>query len=277
VDWDAAISATLNLKPIGVIRTPYSTKVEAPRQPAVAPDALGTIELNPGHNLEHAIEDLAQWQRIWVIYWFHLNEGWRPKVLPPRSTTGRKGVLSTRSPHRPNPLGLSALRLLRVEGLTLQVQGVDMLDGTPVLDIKPYVPYSDSFPETDKGWLAPPIADPGSQFTVQFASEVQAQLDWLAARQNFPLRERIENTLKLGPQPHPYRRIKPLPDGSFRLAIKEWRADFRVSGQQVEVLRICSGFTTHSLSSAAKSEAQSLNVHRQFHRTFPETNASLGP
>jgi tRNA (adenine37-N6)-methyltransferase len=277
VGWDPATSCTLNLQPIGVIRTPYSTKVEAPRQPAVAPDALGTIELNSGHNLEHAIEDIEQWQRIWVIYWFHLNEGWRPKVLPPRSTTGRKGVLSTRSPHRPNPLGLSALRLLRVDGLTLFVQGVDMLDGTPVLDIKPYVPYSDAFPETDKGWLAAPIADPGSQYTVSFSTAAQAQLDWLAARLEFPLHERIENTLTLGPQPHPYRRIKPFGDDLFQLAIKEWRADFRVSGQQVEVLQIRSGFTLHSLSSPAKSEAQSLDVHRQFHRTFPETNASLGP
>jgi tRNA (adenine37-N6)-methyltransferase len=267
----------LNLQAIGVMRTPYATKVEAPRQASVAPDTLGSIELMPGRNLEHAIEDLAAWQRIWVIYCFHQNEGWRPKVLPPRSTTGRKGVLSTRSPHRPNPLGLSALRLLRVEGLTLHVQGVDMLDGTPVLDIKPYVPYSDSFPDVDNGWLAPLATDPGSQFTVDFSTAAQSQLDWLAARLEFPLHERIENTLKLGPQPHPYRRIKPLPDGSLRLAIKEWRADFRVSGQQVEVLRIRSGFTLHSLSSAAKGEEHSLDVHRQFHRTFPETNASLGP
>jgi tRNA (adenine37-N6)-methyltransferase len=269
-------SDILTLHPIGVIRTPYTTKVEAPRQASVAPDTLGTIELLPGRNLEHAIEDIGAWQRIWVIYWFHLNEGWRPKVLPPRSTTGRKGVLSTRSPHRPNPIGLSALRLLRVEGLTLHVQGVDMLDGTPLLDIKPYVPYSDSFPDVDGGWLAPSLADPGSQFTVQFASEARAQLDWLATRLDFPLGERIETTLKLGPQPHPYRRIKPLPDGSYRLAVKEWRADFRVNGNEVEVTRIHSGFTLHSLTSPASREEQSHAVHRQFHRTFPDTNARLG-
>ena len=76
---------------------------------------------------------------IWVLFWFHLNEGWRPKVQPPRSTTGRKGLFSTRSPHRPNPLGLSALRLERVEGLTVHVRGADLVDGTPVLDIKPYM------------------------------------------------------------------------------------------------------------------------------------------
>ena len=79
-----------------------------------------------------------------MLFWFDRNEGWRPKVLPPRSRSGRKGVFATRSPHRPNPLGLSAVRLERVDGLTLHVSDVDMLDGTPVLDIKPYVAYTDA-------------------------------------------------------------------------------------------------------------------------------------
>ena len=132
------------------MHTGFAAKDEAPRQ-AVVDGAEAVIELFPGRNLEHAIEDLAGWERIWVIFWFHLNPGWRPKVLPPRSTSGRKGVLATRSPHRPNPLGLSAVRLLRIEGLNLHVQGVDMIDGTPVLDIKPYVPYSDAFAQSGSG------------------------------------------------------------------------------------------------------------------------------
>src|SRR5690606_16590396 len=139
---------TLTLRPIGVLRTAWSSKVEAPRQPAAATDATGLIQLLPDMNLAHAIEDLAGWERIWVIFWFHRNRGWRPKVLPPRATTGRKGVLATRAPHRPNPLGLSALRLERIDGLDLHVRDVDLLDGTPVLDIKPYVPYADAFPES---------------------------------------------------------------------------------------------------------------------------------
>ena len=145
------------------------TKDEAPRQAVVAEEVEAVIELYPGQNLEHAIEDLAGWERIWVIYWFHRNPRWRPKVLPPRSTTGRKGVLATRSPHRPNPLGLSAVRLLRVEGLRLHVQGADMIDGTPVLDIKPYVPYSDAFMESGSGWLE--RKDPLPGYIVEFADE----------------------------------------------------------------------------------------------------------
>lgn len=147
--------ARLTLEPIGVVHSPMKSKVEAARQPAAATDATARIELYPGRNFEHALEDLAGWERIWVLFWFHLNDSWRPKVLPPRSASGRKGVFATRSPYRPNPLGLSAVRLERIEGLTLFIRDVDLVDGTPVLDLKPYVPLFDRplGPVAD-GWFA---------------------------------------------------------------------------------------------------------------------------
>src|SRR3954462_7212164 len=101
----------LVLEPIGFVRNTLATKVEAARQPQAAQGEPARIELLPGRNFEHALEDLARWKRIWVLFWFPPNAGWRPKVLPPRSVTGRKGVFSTRSPHRPNPSGMSAVRL----------------------------------------------------------------------------------------------------------------------------------------------------------------------
>jgi tRNA-Thr(GGU) m(6)t(6)A37 methyltransferase TsaA len=128
-------SRPLTLEPIGYVRTALQFKDEAPRQPRASGGAPGRIELLSGRNYEHALLDLSGWDHIWVLFWFHHNAGWRPKVLPPRSTSGRKGVFATRSPHRPNPIGLSAVRLERIEGLTLHVQDIDMLDGTPVLDL----------------------------------------------------------------------------------------------------------------------------------------------
>jgi tRNA-Thr(GGU) m(6)t(6)A37 methyltransferase TsaA len=142
----------LTLEPIGYVRSALATKVEAARQPRAGAGRAGAIELLPGRNFEHALTALADWQYIWVLFWFDRNAGWRPKVLPPRSRSGRKGVFATRSPHRPNPLGLSAVRLDRVEGLTLHISDVDMLDGTPVLDLKPYL--SSVPPERlRRGWL----------------------------------------------------------------------------------------------------------------------------
>ncbi len=250
------------------MRTAFATKVEAPRQPAAATGTPGIIELLPGMNLEHAIEDLAGWERIWVIFWFDRNAGWRPKVLPPRSTDGRKGVLATRSPHRPNPIGLSALRLERIEGLQLHVLDADLLDGTPVLDIKPYVPYTDAFPESGSGWLAPAAADPGKAYVVGFSAAAETQLAWIAARSALPLRERIVNTLMLGPQPHPYRRIKRGKDGGLALAVQDWRATFEVSGEVVRVLALHTGYRPSQLETGADDPSGQLRLHREFAAQF---------
>lgn len=258
--------ATLNLQPIGFMRTMHATKMDAPRQPAAAINAPGVIELLPGSNLEHAIEDLDEWKRIWVIFWFDRNTGWRPKVLPPRSTDGRKGVLATRSPHRPNPLGLSVLRLERIDGRNLHVLDVDLLDGTPVLDIKPYVPYTDAFPDSGSGWLQH-RDDPGPAWRVNFSEVAEAQLAWIAARSPLPLRERIVNTLKLGPQPHPYRRIKRQKDGTMQLAVQDWRVDFEVVGQDVGVLAVHTGYRKSQLA-ADKPDSQ-LQLHCDFVAQFP--------
>jgi tRNA-Thr(GGU) m(6)t(6)A37 methyltransferase TsaA len=257
----------LTLQPIGHMRTTFATKVEAPRQPAASQDTPGIIELLPGRNLEHAIEDLAGWERIWVIFWFDRNAGWRPKVLPPRSTDSRKGVLATRSPHRPNPLGLSVLRLQRVAGLNLHVLDVDLLDGTPVLDIKPYVPYTDAFPDSGSGWLTPGAADPGKAHEVGFTAQAEAQLAWIAARSPLPLRERIVNTLMLGPQPHPYRRIKPRKDGGMTLAVQDWRVDFQVDGNLVTVQGLRSGYRKSQLA-AQLPDPGALQLHRDFSTLF---------
>src|SRR5262245_24936065 len=123
-------ASRLILDPIGYVRSGPATKVQAARQPRAANGASAVIELLPGRHFEHALEDLERWELIWVIFWFHRNAGWRPKVLPPRSTTGRKGVFATRSPHRPNPIGMSVVRLDRVDGLTLHIRDADMLDWT---------------------------------------------------------------------------------------------------------------------------------------------------
>jgi tRNA (adenine37-N6)-methyltransferase len=262
----------LALTPIGIVHTAHATKVEAARQPAAAADAAGVIELYAGHNFEHALEDIAAWERLWVIYWFHHNSNWRPKVLPPRSTDGRKGVFATRSPHRPNPLGLSVVRLERVEGLKLFVRDVDMLDGTPVLDIKPYVPYADAFPDSRSGWLEVP-RDPIAAFTVSFRPRAIAQLEWIAARNELPLRARIAEILSLGPQPHPYRRIRRERNGLLRLAVQDWRVRFSVADRQVHVIEVLSGYRPSQLTGNAPVSNAAIALHQQFVLSHPEVVA----
>jgi tRNA-Thr(GGU) m(6)t(6)A37 methyltransferase TsaA len=257
--------------PIGVVRTPFPDRVSAPRQPYAAAEAEGRIELHPGRGLEHAVCDLEAWDHLWVLFWFHLNEGWRPKVLPPRSAGRRRGVLATRSPHRPNPIGLSVVRLLSIEGLVLRVRGVDMVDGTPVLDIKPYVPYADALPHAGSGWVAPLEAvsgaappDPEPGFQVSWSPLAAEQAAWLGDHCGVALREAVERVLVVGPQPHPYRRIKREGD-AMRLAVKDWRVRFRVEGRRIEVLSVASGYRERALWTG---EGPEIAPHRAFVARF---------
>lgn len=271
----------LTLDPIGFVRSRQATKVEAARQPRAAMDTAALIELAPGRNFEHALEDLASWELIWVIFWFHLNPGWRPKVLPPRSTSGRKGVFATRSPHRPNPIGMSVVRLERIEGLTLHIRDSDMLDGTPILDLKPYIAYTDAHPEAGAGWLEDRAlaeaggqpADPLRDYRVDFESLAAEQALWIETRTGLAIRERIRATLALGPEPHPYRRIRRL-DTGMQLSVKEWRVRFTVVERDVRVVEIHSGFRPAQLAAADPDD--SLQAHREFLVLWPRERITSG-
>jgi len=181
-----------------------------------------------------------------VIFWFDRTERARPasKVLPPRSDV-KRGIFATRSPHRPNNIGMTAVRLDRVEGLVVHVRDLDLLDGTPVLDIKPYIPYADAFPDARTGWLEAP-RDKKLSFAVAFSPLADEQLAFLGD-EGALVRTRIAETLALGPAPHPYRRIKKQDDGSLLLAVKEWRATFSVDDRTITVLSIASGYRPREL------------------------------
>jgi tRNA (adenine37-N6)-methyltransferase len=257
------MSAVLELTPIGVIRTPFKDRISAPRQPYAALDVQGTIELEPGRGFEHAVSDLSGWDHIWVVFWFHLNEGWRPKVLPPRSRT-RRGVFATRSPHRPNPIGLSVVRLDAVEGLTLRIRDVDMIDGTPVLDIKPYVAVADAVPDARSGWLEAP--DPAPGYEVQLTDAAADRCAWLRDAHGVDLEGPLRRVLELGPEPHPYRRIRAAPEGGgLVVAVKAWRASFAVEGRMITVHGITTGYRPRELLDGTDPERL---VHREFIERF---------
>ncbi len=145
---------SVSLTPIGVVHSPYQERFATPRQPAYAVDDVqATIELNKGNNFEQALQDLDTFSHIWVIYWMHLNQGWNPLVKPPRDKENKHGVFSTRAPHRPNSIGLSVVPLKSVQGRTLHILNHDMLDGSPVLDIKPYIKEADMMTAANDGWI----------------------------------------------------------------------------------------------------------------------------
>jgi hypothetical protein len=163
---------------------------------------------------------------------------------------------------------MSAVRVERIDGLVVHVRDVDLLDGTPVLDLKPYVAYADARPDARAGWLE--AADPRAAWTVELSDRACAQLEWLRDH-GLDLRAPIEAALALGPQPHAYRRIRRHGAG-MRLAIKDWRADFDVHERRIVVRDVQSGYRPAQLATDA-----SLSLHRAFVATFGPTLATTEP
>jgi tRNA-Thr(GGU) m(6)t(6)A37 methyltransferase TsaA len=269
------IDRELVVRPIGIVRSPFKELAEAPRQPRAAEGVRGTIELVSGLGLEDAIEDLVGWDYVWVLFWFDRAFGWKPKVQPPRSER-KRGVLATRAPHRPNPIGMSAVKLVSVKGLVLEVEDIDLVDGTPVIDLKPYVPWTDAIPSARTGWLEPPEgampggdrpADPRPVWEVVFDVRAEKQLAWLHER-GVDLRDRIAAALALGPQPHAYRRIKTDRRGT-RMSVKEWNARFETRGNSIVVTAIETG------RRASELRKPGSELHLAFVTTFagPEEEA----
>jgi tRNA (adenine37-N6)-methyltransferase len=225
----------LTIKPIGLIKTSFKTKYGTPRQPASSTEkTVGIITLNEHMNFEQALEDLDGLDYIWVVFWFHMNKNWKPKVLPPNSGRKKHGVFSTRAPHRPNPLGLSLCKLLSVKGRTLRVENPDMLDGTPILDIKPYIPHAEAITHARAGWLGELNELTKPPFTVTFAPEVVRELKKSKAVGR-EIHNYVRDILSRDPYPHVYRRIKIQKDGTSVIAVKRWRFLFEIAGTIISV------------------------------------------
>jgi tRNA-Thr(GGU) m(6)t(6)A37 methyltransferase TsaA len=252
------------LRPIGVFRCGETYTQQAPRQGTLrAPAATGKVELFPGFGYDQALRDLAGMERIWLIYLFNQNKNWNPVVRTPRDNS-KRGVFATRSPHRPNPVGLSCVRLLSVEDLTLTVAEYDLLDGTPIIDIKPYLPYADSFPDASTGWLEEVRA---LSCAVDFTPDANTRLDWIAGRTGYDFRAFLLAQLSENPADGRRKRVKPVEgaDGRFVIAGRTWRAGFTfdADARRVTVDSVFGGYAEAELASG-EDKYGDKDAHREF-------------
>ncbi|WP_312377094.1 tRNA (N6-threonylcarbamoyladenosine(37)-N6)-methyltransferase TrmO [Pseudomonas oryzihabitans] len=189
-----------SVTPIGHVRSCFKEKFAIPRQPALAPAARGVLELLPPFDRPEAVAGLEGVSHVWLLFLFHqaLESQPRLRVRPPRLGGNRYlGVFATRATHRPNGIGQSVVRLDGLEPGRLLLSGIDLLDGTPVLDIKPYVPYADSPPGAHNAIAeAPPPA-----LTVGWADAARVQAEAHGQRLGEPLAELIEQCLAQNPRP----------------------------------------------------------------------------
>jgi tRNA (adenine37-N6)-methyltransferase len=210
-----------SVSPIGFVRSCFKEKFAIPRQPQLAPAARGVLELLPPFDQAHALEGLEQVSHVWLLFLFHqaLEAEPRLRVRPPRLGGNRMvGVFSTRATHRPNGIGQSVVRLDGIAPGRLQLSGIDLLDGTPVLDIKPYVPYADAITNAHNGLAA----DAPEPITVRWTEASLQQARSEALRLGEPLQELIEQCLAQDPRPA-YQ--TPLP--TRRYGTRLWDVDVR--------------------------------------------------
>lgn len=224
-------------RPIGVVESCFKEKFGIPRQPGLVRSIEAIIRLDSTQPfLKQSLRRLEEFSHLWVITVFHEHgaHGWKPSIRPPRLGGAQKvGVLASRSPHRPNPIGLSAVELVRVDlesgdGPAIHVRGCDFLDGTPVLDIKPYIPYADSIPEAKSGWAEEPIERTPVRFE-ELAEKKMTQ----AERPG--LRQMITEVLELDPRPaFQKRRLPPQSEAAqgldFGFNFLEYDVKWRIEG-----------------------------------------------
>lgn len=204
------------MQPIAYIRSPYAEKFGVPRQGNLAPHVVSEIVFEPAFRNDDCVRGLQDFSHLWLIWQFHCNGNeWHPTVRPPRlGGNARLGVFATRSPFRPNGLGLSVVKLLSVEpGPVLRVSGADMVDGTPIFDIKPYIPYSDSIAEATSGFTSTPWEPLAVQLPEQLPAS--ATQDWIAA---------LQETLAQDPRPAYQQDAQRV----YHLILKPFEVHFRV-------------------------------------------------
>ncbi|MCU0255057.1 MAG: tRNA (N6-threonylcarbamoyladenosine(37)-N6)-methyltransferase TrmO [Acidobacteria bacterium] len=228
----------IEISPVAFARTPFRERFGIPRQPGLVPEVPGRLVFLPPYDRPEAVEGLVVFSHVWLLFGFHANE--EPNgtltVRPPRLGGNRRvGVFASRSPYRPNRLGLSVVRLEGIDltepGPVLRLRGLDLLDGTPVYDVKPYVPYTDALPHATGGFAADAIP----RLPVRFAAAADAQL---AAR---PDREEaravIVAVLALDPRPG-YRQGETESRRALGMRLYDFDLRWRVAAGEVEVLEL---------------------------------------
>jgi tRNA-Thr(GGU) m(6)t(6)A37 methyltransferase TsaA len=255
------MNSNITFSPIGYFK---SSQIE-PYQAARQPDELsepGEIVLNSGFNFEQALQNLNDCSHIWIIYHFHHNQNWKPLVQTPRALD-KIGVFATRAPYRPNPIGMTTVKLISIEGLTIQVGPNDILDGTPILDIKPYHPESDRIENATIQWLDSVAQE---KFEVRISPFAEEQFDFLGINGQRELKPFVSRQLEYDPINSDKKRVKKVNE-LYELSYRTWRIDFVMIDKVISILSVRSGYSTSDLANV-EDKYQDKELHKKFNKTF---------
>ena len=256
-------------EPIGVVHSEQKYRFETPRQGAFS-GCDGEIELFSNYAGD-AVSDLAGFGRIWVIFAFHLNldKAWKAKVRPPFPAGGQcRSVFATRSPHRPNPIGLSCVELAGISGNHLYLRHIDMLSGTPVLDIKPYIPEADAFVDSPVGWRAAvPVAEKLS-WNLEYDPEFLAQAEFIRSESGLDILNFVQVQLANEPFDASRKRVKSVDGSHGILGCRTWRICFAFDKaiRLIRLEKIESNYSADELLPGAEDKYSDKEFHRNFLR-----------
>ncbi|EPJ49836.1 MAG: paral putative regulator [Osedax symbiont Rs2] len=230
--------SSFSFKTIGVIKSPFQQKFGIPRQPGLTPEIKSSIVLEAEYSSDEIVDQLSLSSHIWILFVFSecYAKNWSPKVRPPRLGGNKKiGVFASRSPFRPNPIGMSAVKLIGTRkqrgSLIIDVLAADILDGTPVIDIKPYIPYCDKLPDASSQ-LAASISMLSQP--IFFSSQALQVCEQLLCSGAENLRLEIEQVLRCDPRPA-YQK-----DGQriYGLSLYHWNIRWQIDTHRIDVLSI---------------------------------------
>ena len=258
------MTTPFQITPVGIFRGAATYKYDAPRQ-GVFDGGTGVIELSPGRNFETALRDLDGFERIWVLFLFDRNgDGWHPTTRPPIAVPGLKrvGVFASRAPYRPNPIGLSCVRLVAVRGRTLEIAEADLLDGTPVIDVKPYIPAADAFPDAKAGWVDAQSAD---RWRVVASDSFAADAEFVRASGGPDVLATARLQLGTDPFDDSRKRVARTSDSTGTLSLRMFRIDFAVdaAARTVTLTALRSGYAPDELARPEDPYADK-SLHRAF-------------
>lgn len=253
----------ISFNPIGMLKTSAQYAYDLPHQPCESHGQReSVITLNEHENFEQALADLETFSHIWILFYFHKNSHFKTKVLPPRGHQ-KRGLFATRSPNRPNAIGLSVCHLLKIQGRRLFVAHCDILDGTPILDIKPYLPYVDAVPNASSGWLeslSPPFE---VLFTLDFQTQL-ASLISLGGPENLILF--LKEQLRYEPLRDTRKRVTVLENNCYMIAYRTWRIIFvcDLGKKCCTCLSLNSAYTKEELFLNTEDVYMDKALHRRF-------------
>ena len=254
----------MDFEPIGIFKSDAVYKYTVPRQGVMHLGHPGVVALASGRGFEQALRDLDGFERIWLIFQFHENATWRPTVRPPVPPPDheRVGVFASRSPYRPNPIGLSCVRLLAVEPLRLIVDEADLLDGTPILDIKPYIPRADAFPDAKCGWVETQTPD---LWQVAESERFHAQSVLILSWQGPDLATTADVQLRENPLDSSRKRVDVDGDAGV-LSIRMFRIRFSLdaAAKTITLQSVSSGYAPEELADFATDTYGDKELHRRF-------------